>query len=88
MEYSEYRNFDAVGLAELVARGDVSATELLAVAIGRAEDVNPQVNAIVHPMYEIAQKRAATELSGPFAGVPFLIKDLMQDYAGWCCHVD
>ncbi|MET9659259.1 amidase [Streptomyces sp. NPDC006510] len=82
MEYSEYRNFDAVGLAELVARGDVSAAELLAVAIGRAEHVNPQVNAIVYPMYEIAQKRAATELSGPFAGVPFLIKDLMQDYAG------
>lgn len=82
MEYSEYRNFDAVGLAELIARGDVSAAELLAVAIGRAEQVNPQVNAIVYPMYEIARKRAATDLSGPFAGVPFLIKDLMQDYAG------
>ncbi|MET0233739.1 MAG: amidase family protein [Kibdelosporangium sp.] len=82
MEYSEYRRFDAVGLAELVARGDVSPADLLSVAIGRAEKVNGSLNAIVRPMYELARERATTSLSGPFAGVPFLIKDLGQDYQG------
>ncbi|WP_020673416.1 amidase [Amycolatopsis nigrescens] len=82
MEYGEYRRFDAVALAELVSRGEVSPAELLDVAIERAEQVNGRLNAIVRPMYDIARKRATTELSGPFAGVPFLLKDLMQDYAG------
>ncbi|MBP2319958.1 amidase [Kibdelosporangium banguiense] len=82
MDYSEYRRFDALGLAELVARGEVSPVELLDVAIGRAEQVNGRLNAIVQPMNELARKRAATELKGPFAGVPFLIKDLGQDYEG------
>ncbi len=82
IEYGEYRRYDAVGLAELVARREVSPAELLEAAIRRAEHVNGHLNAIVYPMYDIARQRAATELSGPFAGVPFLLKDLMQDYAG------
>ncbi|KHF45060.1 amidase [Saccharomonospora viridis] len=82
MDYSEYRRFDAVGLAELVAKREVSPAELLETAIARAEQVNGRLNAIVHRMYDIARKRAATELSGPFAGVPFLLKDLKQDYEG------
>ncbi|RSM75128.1 amidase [Kibdelosporangium aridum] len=81
MDYDEYRRYDAVGLAELVARGEVSAVELLDAAIERAEQVNPKLNAIVYPMYDIARKQAATA-TGPFAGVPFLIKDLGQDYQG------
>jgi amidase len=82
VEYKEYRQHDAVGLAELVARGDVSPGELLDVAVARAETVNGRVNAIVRPMYDIARTRAGGDLDGPFAGVPFLIKDLGQDYAG------
>ncbi|MQY02808.1 amidase [Actinomadura macrotermitis] len=82
MEYHEYRRFDAVGLAGLVARGEVSPAELLEAAIARAERVNGRLNAIVRPMYDIARERAAGPLPGPLAGVPFLIKDLMQDYAG------
>ncbi|WP_406238835.1 amidase [Nocardia sp. NBC_01009] len=82
MNYTEYRSFDATGLAELVARREVSPTELLDVAIERAEQVNGRINAIVRPMYDIARTRSRGELSGPLAGVPFLIKDLMQDYAG------
>ena len=82
MEYAEYRRFDATGLAELVARGDIAPGELLETAIARTEAVNGKVNAVVRPMYEVARARAKTELEGPFAGVPFLIKDLLQDYAG------
>ncbi|MBN9113071.1 MAG: amidase [Pseudonocardia sp.] len=82
MDYTEYRRHDAVGLAALVAKGEVSASELLETAIARTEEVEPRIRALVRPMYEIARARAAGPLSGPFAGVPFLIKDLGQHYAG------
>ncbi|BBY26839.1 amidase [Mycolicibacterium sediminis] len=78
MEFEEYRSYDAVGLAGLVADGQVSAAELLTVARDRAAEVNPRINAIVR---EVPATPAAAP-SGPFGGVPFLIKDLAQDYAG------
>ncbi len=82
MEYAEYRGHDAVGLAELVAKGETSADELLSAAIDRAGQVDGTLNAIHLPMHAIARARARTALSGPFAGVPFLIKDLHQHFAG------
>jgi len=65
-----------------VAGKQVTPAELLALARERAAQVNPAINAIVLPIDE-ADARAAGELSGPFAGVPFLIKDLMQEYRGY-----
>ena len=56
--FEEYRRYDAVALADLVGKGEVSAGELLDVAIARAEAVNPKINAIVHKQYE--QARATT----------------------------
>jgi amidase len=82
LDYEEYRSHDATGLATLVADGEVSAGELLETALNRAESVNPRLNAIVRPMHEEGRQRVRERLSGPFAGVPFLIKDLGQDYAG------
>jgi len=79
---SEYVQLDAVALAALVRRRELSASELLEVAIARAERLNPGLNAIVIPMYELARARARSALTGPLAGVPFLLKDLFQDYAG------
>lgn len=74
---------DAVGLADLVRRGEVSAAELLEEAIRRAEKVNPQLNALVLPMYDIARRNVERGLpEGPLRGVPFLIKDLASQYAG------
>jgi amidase len=78
----EYGNYDAVGLAELVRAKQVSASELLDAALARATEVNGKLNAIIIPMVEIAQARAKEALSGPFAGVPFLTKDLFQEYKG------
>lgn len=84
MELHEYLRLDATALAELVAKGEVTATELLALARRRASEVNPRINAIVADLGRVADNRAADpELSGPFAGVPFLIKDLLQEYAGF-----
>lgn len=78
MDFAEYRTFDATGLAKLVADKEVTADELLALARERAAEVNPRINAIVR---DIPVSPTANP-SGPFAGVPFLIKDLGQDYAG------
>lgn len=78
----DYLRHDATGLAELVARGELSAFELLEVAIARSERENPRLNAIVTPFHALARARARQPLRGPFAGVPFLLKDLHQSYAG------
>ncbi|MEO9329399.1 amidase [Gordonia aurantiaca] len=79
----EYLHSDATALAGLVASGDVTPAELLDLARTRAAAVNPKLNAIVIPMDAEADRRASGELHGPFAGVPFLIKDLAQDYRGY-----
>ena len=47
MNFQEYRRYDAHGLAELVARREVSARELLETAIARSAEVNPKINAVV-----------------------------------------
>ncbi|MGV0837955.1 amidase [Mycolicibacterium thermoresistibile] len=78
MNFDEYRTYDATGLAKLISDNQVTADEVLTLAQERAAAVNPHINAIVRDV----PPRATAELSGPFAGVPFLIKDLSQDYAG------
>ncbi|AWH92049.1 amidase [Dietzia lutea] len=82
MRFDEYRNHDALGLAALVRGGEVTPGELLDAATQRADLVAPQLNAIVRRMDDQARARAAEELTGPFAGVPFLLKDLGQDHRG------
>ncbi len=77
MRHDEYAAHDALGLAELVRSGEVSATELVDAAIARIDAVNPTINAIVHRMDDTACAAAAGELpGGPFRGVPFLVKDM------------
>lgn len=83
MHLDEYLTADATTLAALVADKQVTAAELLALARQRAEQVNPKINAIVRTLDEVADARAAEPLEGPLAGVPFLVKDLAQEYAGF-----
>jgi Asp-tRNA(Asn)/Glu-tRNA(Gln) amidotransferase A subunit family amidase len=52
MRFEEYRKHDAISLAGLIAKREVSAEEVLETAIARAEQVNPALNAIVHKQYE------------------------------------
>jgi amidase len=74
---------DAVEQAALVARGEVTALELLEAAIERIERIDPVLNAVVIRWFDHARDTARTELpDGPFRGVPFLIKDLFAGYAG------
>ena len=77
MSFGEYSAYDALGLAQLVRDGEVSPVELVDEAIARIERTNPQLNAVVTPMFESARRAAAAPLPpGPFRGVPFLLKDL------------
>ncbi|OOK75084.1 amidase family protein [Mycobacterium kansasii] len=84
MQLDEYLSLDATALAELVERKQVTPAELLALARQRADAVNPRLNAIVRRLDEVADRQAADpRLQGRFAGVPFLIKDLDQEYQGF-----
>jgi amidase/6-aminohexanoate-cyclic-dimer hydrolase len=79
----ELDRYDALGLAELVRKGEVGASELLARAVARVEAVNPQINAVVLRHDELARRQIAeAPPGGPFAGVPFLLKDLNVELAG------
>ncbi|HXG66401.1 MAG TPA: amidase [Blastocatellia bacterium] len=74
---------DATAQAELVRSKEVKPIELVDAAIERIERLNPQLNAVITPMYEQAREAANGPLpDGPFAGVPFLLKDLLATCAG------
>jgi amidase len=74
---------DATGQAELVRTKEVSPSELVAAAIARIEKLNPELNAVIHELFERARGEAAGDLpDGPFRGVPFLLKDLGAELAG------
>jgi amidase len=81
--FAEYEQYDALGLADLVRRREVTPDELLDAAIGRIEARNPVVNAVVMKLYDYGRKAIADGLpDGPFRGVPFLMKDLTSPVAG------
>jgi amidase len=78
----EFGDYDALGLAELVERGEVRPAELVEEAIRRVEQVNPRLNAVIIPLYERAMAAARDPVpQGPFRGVPFLVKDLLSPIA-------
>lgn len=81
--FAEYVRHDGLGLAALVRGGEVSAGELLEAAIARIEAQNPALNAVIRTRYEQARADALqVDRTAPFAGVPFLIKDLLATLAG------
>ena len=81
--FPEYERYDALGLAALVKKREVTAGELLEAALARAAVRNPAVNAITIPMEDYARRAIAAGLPpGPFEGVPFLLKDLTASVAG------
>ena len=78
-----YDELDGLGLAAAIRGGDVSATEVVDVAIGRIEARDPAVGAVVATRFDEARAEAAdSRLDGPFAGVPYLVKSLGGEVAG------
>jgi amidase len=83
MAFDAFDHFDALGLAEQVRAGHVTAAELVETVIGRIEALNPKLNAVTIKTYEQARQRARRPpVSGPFAGVPWLAKDLFTSWPG------
>jgi amidase len=77
MGFNEYGSFDAVGLAELVRKKEVTPGDLLDEAIARTAKVDPEINAVIVRHYDFARRQIEAGLpDGPFTGVPFLLKDL------------
>lgn len=80
---TELSDLDATAQAEAVRSGDVSPSELVEDAIARIEKLNPELNAVIHPLFDKARAAAASELpEGPFRGVPIALKDLDGHSAG------
>ncbi len=74
---------DGLAMAARIRKGDLTPKEALAEAIARVEKVNPQLNALAENLFERAtEELGRTTPTGPFAGVPILIKDLFTPVAG------
>jgi amidase len=81
--FPEYGDYDAPGLADPVRRGDVASGELVDAAAQAIDVHNPRLNAVIHTCFERARNDAdQIDRAAPFAGVPFLPKDLLSGYAG------
>ncbi|MFT4413840.1 amidase [Fredinandcohnia humi] len=83
MNHHEYKQFDGLGLAELVRKKELHSRELVEAAISRIEELNPKLNAVVHKMYDKALDTANRPTdTGVFSGVPMLLKDIQQEVEG------
>lgn len=78
-EETANRNTDGLGLAEMIRKGEISAVEATEGTISRIEQLNGTLNAVVTSLFEQALEHAKGDLGeGPFAGVPYLLKDLIE----------
>jgi len=87
MRLDEYTQYDAIGLGELVRAGEVSPSELATACLQAVEHINPALNAVIETFPERAESpghRPSTH--APFAGVPFLIKDIGATERGTRCE--
>jgi len=83
VDFGEYARHDAVALADLVRRRQVTPAELLALARARAEAVGPHLGCVSIDDGDFAEAHLARGVrDGPFAGVPLLLKDLYAFLAG------
>jgi amidase len=83
MKSDEFVRYDGLDLAELVRRREVSPAEVLEAAVSAVEAGNHEINAVVCRLYDQARAAIAAGLpTGPFTGVPYLLKDLGAHYQG------
>lgn len=80
---AEYGNYDGLGLADLIAKKEITPLELLRAVRQRVDAVNPKLNALCHLFFDKAEAQISQGLgTGPFRGVPFALKDVGQYLAG------
>jgi amidase len=81
MPHDELAALDATAQASLVRSGTLSTTDLVEATIARIERIDPDLNAVIHRRFDKALEEAP-HATGPFAGVPILLKDLGAHSAG------
>jgi amidase len=81
MKLGEYTEYDAIGLAQLIANGEVTSAELAELALEAIRVANPDINAVIES-WPASESGHAVASGGPLAGVPFLIKDLAVSMQG------
>ncbi len=83
MNLAEYAQYDGLGLADVIRNQDITPTEVAELFIEAVAKMNPQINSVIE-VYDDALDIAkhASSGTGPFAGVPFLRKDLGASEGG------
>jgi amidase len=80
---TNYTDYDALGLAELVRKREITPRELKEDALSAIEALNPELNCVVGDLSGQAERALDEGLpEGPFTGVPFLIKEIGVQAAG------
>ena len=84
MSWQEWRNHDAVGLAELVRARQVAPKELCAQAAEAVTRIDPQIEAVLGLYDDVLADPDADRPNGEglLYGVPILLKDLGSGLAG------
>ncbi|MEM7468321.1 MAG: amidase family protein, partial [Pseudomonadota bacterium] len=83
MIFDEYSNYDGLGLADLVKRGEVSPEDLVESAVSAIERLNPDVNSVPQVLHDEAKASIKNGVpKGPFSGVPFLVKEFGMHFKG------
>lgn len=82
MDPPEYARYDGLGLADLIARREVSAEEVVAATLAAHRITHPQLRAVVEVYDDALGPPCPGSPPPPFAGVPFLIKDVGPNFAG------
>ncbi|HEU0043505.1 amidase [Sphingomonas sp.] len=81
---ADYAAADGLALAAMVRVGEVTPLELVDAAIARIERLDGEINAVAHCAFDEARAQARQPAGdGPFAGVPFMVKDFGIGVAGW-----
>ncbi len=78
---TELEKHDALGLAELIRKKEITPLELVDEVARRIERVNGQINAVLTKNFDLDQARYRArdlETGGPFGGVPVLLKNLVE----------
>ena len=76
---SDLSSYDAMGLAELIRSKQIAPGDAVEDTIRKIEAVNPTLNAVIYKTYDRARQRTAEPIgNGPFASVPFVIKDSVR----------
>jgi amidase/6-aminohexanoate-cyclic-dimer hydrolase len=78
MSWDEWAQHDGVALAARVRKGELTAAELAQQAVASIAKVDPKLSGVVEVFDDAiaAPDKNGTNLNGPFAGLPFLMKDL------------